>query len=78
MTFLHISFFSKWTTQLREAFDTNALDVAVQQVMREIDDHMDLYQIGVEMKQELWELAQLTDAIQIRADRNFSFSTQID
>jgi hypothetical protein len=72
-------YLNKWTTQLREAFDTNALDMTVQQVIREIDDHMDLYQIGVEMKQELFDLAQLTDTIQIRDNtRGFSFSTLND
>jgi hypothetical protein len=42
-------FLNKWTTQLREAFDTNALDVVVQRVLREIDDHSDVYQLSASL-----------------------------
>ncbi|KAI6184623.1 hypothetical protein M3Y97_00616300 [Aphelenchoides bicaudatus] len=71
-------YLNKWSTQLRDAFDTNALDVTVQQVLREIEDHTDLYQLGMEAKQELWDLAQLTD-IEIKDNcRGFSFSCQND
>lgn len=59
---------------LREAFDTNALDVVVQRVLRELDDHADLYQLSIETKNQLYDLAQLSDTIFIRNNSGqFSF-----
>jgi hypothetical protein len=49
------------------------LDAVVQKVIREVDEHSDLYTLPMESKEELWDLAQLSDSVFIRNNARFTF-----